>query len=123
VARAIYAAAIQRSDLDWPEAVFEAYLQFEDIHGTVDSILQIRSKIAKETQRLARRREKQQEQLAAEYAVPDAPAVEIPAAVSEVPAQPETVEVKENPNSEAKRCVDFRRTILMAGIASILLCS
>jgi hypothetical protein len=104
-ARQIYANAIQRSDLDWPEAVFEAYLQFEDMHGTVDSILQTQNKVAKETQRLARRREKQQEQMAAEYTMPEVAAVTAPAAEPEAPVQVETVETKDNSNNEIKRCV------------------
>lgn len=57
-ARAIYVTAIQRSDLDWPEAVYEAFTQFENIHGTVDTILQASRKIEKESEKLARRREK-----------------------------------------------------------------
>jgi hypothetical protein len=108
-AKEIYANAIQRSDLDWPEAIFEAYSQFEDIHGDVDSILQTRSKIAKESQRLARRREKQQEQLQAEYVMPDVAAVAAPAAESEAMVQPQPVETSEVPNNEAKRFVTVAR--------------
>ena len=102
-ARQIYVSAIQRSDLDWPEAVFEAYTQFEDIHGSVGSILQTRSKIAKETQRLARRREKQQEQMAAEYVAPDPVAIEIADSAPEVPIEAEIIETKELPSNEIKR--------------------
>lgn len=104
-ARQIYAAAIQRSDLDWPEAVFEAYVQFEDIHGTVDSILQTRSKVAKETQRLARRREKQHEQMAAEYVMPESTIEQAPAPAPEVQIQEENSETKESSHNETKRYI------------------
>ena len=80
-------------------------MQFEDMHGTVDSILQTQNKVAKETQRLARRREKQQEQMAAEYAMPEVASVTAPAVEPEAPVQVETVEAKDNSTNEIKRCV------------------
>lgn len=104
MARQIYANAIQRSDLDWPEAVFEAYLQFEDIHGTVDSILHTRKQVAKESQRLARRREKQQSQMAAESIVQATAVVAEPTAVAEPSLEIETVEARDDSINETKRC-------------------
>ncbi|WVR06547.1 hypothetical protein IAU60_003578 [Kwoniella sp. DSM 27419] len=50
--------AIHRSDLDWPEAVFEAFLQFEQLHGSLDSLLEAKKAISREQEKLVRRREK-----------------------------------------------------------------
>ncbi|WVQ65310.1 uncharacterized protein L199_003486 [Kwoniella botswanensis] len=50
--------AIQRSDLDWPEAVYDALIQFEHVHGTLDSLLDARTKIEREQEKLSKRREK-----------------------------------------------------------------
>lgn len=105
-ARQIFATAIQRSDLDWPEAVYEAYLQFEDVHGSVDSILQTRSKIAKETQRLARRRERQQEQSLAEHPVQEtvvAPVAPVTIPQPEEPSEIVVVETEAKEDNETKR--------------------
>lgn len=106
-ARQMFAIAIQRSDLDWPEAVYEAYLQFEDVHGSVDSILQTRSKIVKETQRLARRRERQQEQSLAEYPVQETAVAPAPVTIPqpEEPSEVVVVETKANEDTETKRYV------------------
>jgi hypothetical protein len=92
------------------------------MHGTVDSILQTQSKVAKETQRLARRREKQQEQMAAEYTMPEVALAAAPAADPEVPVQVETVEAKDNSNNEVKRWVTTESSSLMTGIVNTLLC-
>ena len=73
------------------------------MHGTVDSILQTQSKVAKETQRLARRREKQQEQMAAEYTMPEVASVAAPAVEPEAPVLVETVEPKDKSNNEITR--------------------
>lgn len=61
--------AIQRSDLDWPEAIYEAFTQFENIHGTVETILLAARKIEKESEKLARRREKTAQTLAAQGSI------------------------------------------------------
>jgi ribosomal protein L17 len=67
-ARQIYLAAIQRSDLDWPEAVYEALSRFETVHGSIETTLQSARKIEKESEKLARRREKvAREQAAYQY--------------------------------------------------------
>jgi len=84
------------------------------MHGTVDSILQTQSRVAKETLRLARRREKQQEQMAAEYTIPEVASVAsvpVPVAEPEVPVQVETVEEKNDSNNEIKRCVATTRIV------------
>jgi len=73
------------------------------MHGTVDSILQTQSKVAKETQRLARRREKQQEQMVAEYTMPEVASVVAPAVEPEAPVLVETAEAKDKSNNEIKR--------------------
>lgn len=57
-ARKTYATAIERTDLDWPEAVHEAYIQFETIHGTLDTLAQAKVAVKREQVKLAKRREK-----------------------------------------------------------------
>ncbi|WVW84930.1 hypothetical protein I302_106966 [Kwoniella bestiolae CBS 10118] len=57
-ARQIFLKAIHRSDLDWPEAVYDALIQFELVHGTLDSLFDARSTIDKEKDKLLKRREK-----------------------------------------------------------------
>jgi hypothetical protein len=93
--------------LDWPEAVYEAFIQFEDVHGDIDSMLQTRNRITKETQKLARRREKQQEQLAAEYAeqtvAQQSAAGAAPEAVSTETAQVEIALTSDAPVNEVNR--------------------
>lgn len=66
-ARTTFTSAIQRVDLDWPEAVYSAFEMFENVHGTLESLTAARSAIDHEKKRLTRRREKQaaQEQAAA----------------------------------------------------------
>ncbi|ORY30589.1 hypothetical protein BCR39DRAFT_529041 [Naematelia encephala] len=54
----IYSKAIQRSDLDWPEAVYEAFIRHENIHGTVANIQEVTLRIKKEEEKVLRRREK-----------------------------------------------------------------
>ena len=47
---------MQRSDLDWPEAVFEALTQSENIHGTIATIQSASEVIEHEQEKLNRRR-------------------------------------------------------------------
>ena len=69
IARSILVDGIQRTDLDWPEAVFEAFLRFETIHGDLTSLADATRKIGVEEAKLAKRRQKaSQEQLAQYYA-------------------------------------------------------
>lgn len=66
--RQILLSAIQRSDLDWPEAVYDAFIQFENVHGDLQTLLDAQGRIEREQEKLARRREKQaQEQLQQQY--------------------------------------------------------
>lgn len=44
--------------MDWPEAVYEAFHRFEQVHGTGATIAQSQRRIEKESEKLARRREK-----------------------------------------------------------------
>ncbi|WOO76790.1 putative RNA-binding protein [Vanrija pseudolonga] len=61
-ARHVYESAIQRTDLDWPEAVYEAFILFENVYGDLDTLLKARRSIAREQQKVNRRRQKQAEQ-------------------------------------------------------------
>jgi hypothetical protein len=61
-AKEILIAAVQRSDLDWPEMVYEALTQFESIHGDLEEIKATRQLIEKESDKLVKRRQKAQEQ-------------------------------------------------------------
>ncbi|WVQ78414.1 hypothetical protein IAT38_000500 [Cryptococcus sp. DSM 104549] len=91
-ARELFTNAIHRSDLDWPEAVYEAFIQFETIHGTLETLSKTKKKIEVAQEKLAKRREKEaqeaqayQEMYAAQVAITgDAPvpaAAEVPAAL------------------------------------------
>ncbi len=69
-ARQIFTLAVQRSDLDWPEMVYEAFTQFEAIHGTLTTVSDARKLIEKEQEKLAKRRQKaaqEQYQAAVQY--------------------------------------------------------
>jgi hypothetical protein len=57
-ARETYISAIGRTDLDWPEAVYEAYLTMETLHGTLETVAQAKANIRREQTKLAKRREK-----------------------------------------------------------------
>ncbi|WVO20839.1 uncharacterized protein IAS62_002139 [Cryptococcus decagattii] len=57
-AREIFEKSIQRTDLDWPEAIYEAFIQLEVVHGSPQTLQDTRKKIEKEQEKLAKRREK-----------------------------------------------------------------
>ena len=57
-ARETYLSAIGRTDLDWPEAVHEAYLTLETVSGTLETVAQAKANIRREQTKLAKRREK-----------------------------------------------------------------
>ncbi|KGB79737.2 hypothetical protein CNBG_5575 [Cryptococcus deuterogattii R265] len=57
-AREILEKSIQRTDLDWPEAIYEAFIQLEVVHGSPQTLQGARKKIEKEQEKLAKRREK-----------------------------------------------------------------
>ncbi|WVN86727.1 uncharacterized protein L203_101899 [Cryptococcus depauperatus CBS 7841] len=67
-AREIFEKAIQRTDLDWPEAVYEAFIQLEVIHGTPQSLHESKKKIDKEQEKLLKRREKVAAEVSAYHA-------------------------------------------------------
>ena len=73
-ARHTYVTAIQRSDLDWPEAIHDAFILFENLHGSLQTLLDAAKKVEKEQEKVARRREKaaqtQMEQYQKQLAVP-----------------------------------------------------
>jgi hypothetical protein len=100
-ARELYDKAIQRPDLDWPEAVFEAFTTFENVHGSLETLQTARKHIGTAQKKLNRRREReaqaqqaayaQQQQQQAEAAAPVA-AVEPAAAPAEPVAEPMAVD-------------------------------
>lgn len=57
-AREIFEKSIQRTDLDWPEAIYEAFIQLEVVHGSPQTLQDTIKKIEKEQEKLAKRREK-----------------------------------------------------------------
>lgn len=103
-ARKLYTQAIGRKDLDWPEAVYDAFTLFENTHGTLETLREAKKAIDHEQQKLNRRRQKaaeaqaqaeqqyqQQVVAAAAVAVP-APAV-VAAPVGGEPAAEGTADV------------------------------
>ncbi|CAK9779644.1 hypothetical protein CC85DRAFT_289288 [Cutaneotrichosporon oleaginosum] len=67
-ARERYNKAIQRPDLDWPEAVYEAFITFENVHGTLEALQTARKHIATAQKKLNRRREREAQAQQAAYA-------------------------------------------------------
>lgn len=57
-ARKLYTQAIGRKDLDWPEAVYDAFTLFENTHGTLETLREAKKLIGHEQQKLNRRRQK-----------------------------------------------------------------
>ncbi|WWC62824.1 uncharacterized protein I303_105422 [Kwoniella dejecticola CBS 10117] len=57
-ARDVFHKALERSDLDWPEAVHEALLRFECVHGKLDSLLDAQKRIDRQMEKVIKRREK-----------------------------------------------------------------
>ena len=57
-ARQAFISAIQRSDLDWPEAIYDAFVQFENVHGDLTSLLAATKMVGKEQDKVTKRREK-----------------------------------------------------------------
>ncbi|KAK4688382.1 squamous cell carcinoma antigen recognized by T-cells 3, partial [Tremellales sp. Uapishka_1] len=84
--RQLFLNGISRSDLDWPEAVYEAFAQFENVHGTLETLAESEKKIDKEREKVTRRREKaaqEQNEIAQQYqqmslaAQPEVEAIEV----------------------------------------------
>jgi RNA recognition motif-containing protein len=90
-ARAAYTSAAPRWNLDWPEAVYEAWIRFESVQGTLDTVALARTTIAKEQVKVNRRRQKEAEKQQAEAAQQYAAAAA--AAAAPVPAQEVVTEV------------------------------
>jgi hypothetical protein len=88
-ARETYISAIGRTDLDWPEAVYEAYLTMETLHGTLETVAQAKANIRREQTKLAKRREK----AAAEQYQYHQQAAEVAQASTGAEGQVEVVEV------------------------------
>ncbi|EJT49300.1 hypothetical protein A1Q1_01600 [Trichosporon asahii var. asahii CBS 2479] len=57
-ARKLYTQAIGRKDLDWPEAVYDAFTLFENTHGSLETLREAKKAIGHEQQKLNRRRQK-----------------------------------------------------------------
>ncbi|KAL7420568.1 Splicing factor [Cryptotrichosporon argae] len=125
-ARRTYVHAIQRADLDWPEAVYEAFEQFENVHGDLESLRAAQKRIEVEKTKVARRREKeaqrQAEQVAAyqTYAEPaeatEAMQVDVtPAAAAVSVAAPAAASAAEDQESHLKRDREHT-TVLVTGI-------
>lgn len=93
-ARERYTKAVQRYDLDWPEAVFEAFTTFENVHGSLETVLSTRKHITQAQKKLSRRREREAQAQAAEqaaYAQQQADAVAAAAAAEPVALAVEVV--------------------------------
>jgi hypothetical protein len=59
-ARTIYTTALAKAaSLDWPEAVFDAYLTFEEHHGTLETLMSAREKVEKAQGLVAVKRQKE----------------------------------------------------------------
>ncbi|KAK7056983.1 Splicing factor [Paramarasmius palmivorus] len=76
-------------NIDWPEAVWEAWLGFEHIHGTIDQIEACMDKIEKAQYQVNMRRAK----AAAAAPVQDAPMADTSAPVPDVPVADDAMEI------------------------------
>jgi hypothetical protein len=123
VARHIYATGIGRSDLDWPEAVYEAFIQFENLHGTVDTLIAAKEMIRKEQEKVTRRREKAAAEAAQQYqayygeaaaVAAAAPTTDTSAAAEPTPATAPAA----TPAPEVKRDREHT-TVLVSGLGDI----
>lgn len=93
-ARSTYHNAIKRSDLDWPEAVYEAFVMFENVYGTLETTIDARKRVEKEQQRVNRRRQKEAEKQAAAQPYVAAEVPQSAAAIDVTPAEPAAVAVE-----------------------------
>jgi hypothetical protein len=103
--------ALQRTDLDWPEAVHEAFIQFETVHGDLTSLASANALIETERIKLAKRRERaaeiQQVQVVEQYLQPVADvsaSAEAGDAPEPTPQQPAPASVPTD-DGHFKRCV------------------
>ncbi|EEB98069.1 hypothetical protein MPER_02488, partial [Moniliophthora perniciosa FA553] len=76
---------ISMKNIDWPEAIWEAWLGFEHLHGTIEQVEACMDKIEKAQYQVNMRRAKeaekaamQQMQIAAERAAASIPVSEVP---------------------------------------------
>lgn len=87
-ARERYDKAIQRHDLDWPEAVFEAFTTFENVHGSLETLQAARKHIGTAQKKLNKRREREaQAQQAQQAAYAQQQAAAAAAVVGAAPAE------------------------------------
>lgn len=74
-ARSIYVSALGRSaSLDWPEAVFDAFLTFEEYHGSLETLFSARDKVEK-AQGVVNLKRHKEARTAAKHAVHEQPVV------------------------------------------------
>lgn len=85
--------------------MFEAFTRFEIVHGSVETIIQTARKLDKETEKLARRREKAAKEQASYYTASEAPNVPEPVAeaVVETVAEDKTSSATTKDESRVKR--------------------
>ncbi|ORX37192.1 hypothetical protein BD324DRAFT_681110 [Kockovaella imperatae] len=114
-ARSIYTSAMNRSDLDWPEAVSEAWLRFEHIHGTVETLVAAQRAVEVEMLKLARRRERDAAQHMEQYQAEMAATVQSSAEVEVNGAAPEGTDGDETNDAHFKRDRE-NTTILVSGL-------
>ncbi|TFK40639.1 hypothetical protein BDQ12DRAFT_601697 [Crucibulum laeve] len=121
---------IHLKQFDWPEAIWEAWISFEHLHGTLEEVETCLDKVEKAQYQLNLRRVKEAEkaayqamQMAAEaqanFPVTDAPIPTVDSSTAEVPmevdSQPSTVErgtkrsVEEEPTQEAHKKARFEQ--------------
>lgn len=58
-ARERYTKVTPKWDLDWPEGVFEAFANFENVHGSLETVVAARKVIGGAQKKLNRRRERE----------------------------------------------------------------
>lgn len=81
--------------------MFEAFLRFENVHGGIETVIQTARKIDKETEKLARRREKVAKEQVAYSEISEAAAVPVVEAVVETAIEDKTIPAKDE--SHVKR--------------------
>nr|XP_031864419.1 uncharacterized protein CI109_000333 [Kwoniella shandongensis]KAA5531491.1 hypothetical protein CI109_000333 [Kwoniella shandongensis] len=117
-ARELFIKSIQRHDLDWPEAIYEAFIQFENVHGGLDTLFEARQHIEKEQEKVTKRREKAalEAQSYQQYTAP-APVEETaePMVVDASEPVPQPASAPEEDDSRLKRDREHT-TVLVSGL-------
>ncbi|KAE9406958.1 hypothetical protein BT96DRAFT_810155 [Gymnopus androsaceus JB14] len=110
---------ISTKHIDWPEAIWEAWILFEHFHGSVKQVEGCLDKIEKARYQVSARRTREAEN-AIYQATTEAQANSLPVCEIPIPttAMKELMNVDQAPTSRGKKCTDICKTFVLCAVRS-----